>query len=123
MKVYVAGNPKHSLVKLLEVMGAVEAAGHTISYDWLRRFPPKVEQTRRSIAELDMKGVKEADALVLVDTQAQSWGMYVELGAALALGKKVAILHPGYQQVFYSLPQVHMCVSLPEVLVYLGNKK
>jgi nucleoside 2-deoxyribosyltransferase len=89
-----------------------------LTWDWLQDMedhspPPEgLEQfalERQYIAIQDMVGVKECDVLVLLD-EAIGWGCYVEMGAALALGKKVIVVSPHKLQVFFYHPNVY-CVE------------
>lgn len=90
MRVFVSGQfkEKHRVREAFRVM---EAAGHVITYDWTRTEALEkpyssysAEASRR--AHEDINGILSADAFILMsDNRERGKGMYVELGAALAL--------------------------------------
>ena len=87
MKAYVATKYEFK-DRAREVMLELSRAGHTISYDWTVN-----EQISPVQAMADLRGVYDADFLVVIfEKDAAYKGSFVELGAALALGKPVYAL-------------------------------
>lgn len=94
-EVFVSGQI-HDLDNVKEVQNRLREAGHHITHDWTRnetgdkllggqqaKFDNPEESARR--ADLDLRGVLDSDAFILVTTNEKvGKGMYVELGAALA---------------------------------------
>jgi nucleoside 2-deoxyribosyltransferase len=117
MKVYIAGNPKTHKRRLEELFSAIQEAGYEITRDWLHA--DELGKPRQLIAELDLAAVHEADILILLDAE-QGWGMYVEMGAALAWDKPVFVLDPIYNQIFFSLPQVTLFDGRHQLLAHLN---
>ena len=102
MNVYVAAS-SHELDRADRVMRAIEAAGHSITHNWI---PGVRDAIARGITEAkaddahafnaardDMRGVATCDVLVFLaptDTSKMAWS---ELGAAIVLGKRVVVAH------------------------------
>ncbi len=89
---------------------ALVAAGWSLSLDWMRAFRDGAEPALADIATNEIAAVAASDVLVAV--LPASIGLHVELGAALALGKRVVIVdreppapHP-YPCPFYEHPCV-----------------
>jgi len=67
----------------------LQAYGHTISKDWTnhKSTSPKESESDRELAEQyakeDIQGVTEADVFILLTSETQGTGRYVELGAAI----------------------------------------
>ena len=114
-------------------------AGHQITHDWTRnetgdkmlegddaKLADLVETGRR--AELDIQGVIDADAYVMCSDNLKSGkGMYVELGAALALSvtrdsPKVYIVGAlNHMSVFYFHPAVVRLDSVDQLIEKLAE--
>ncbi len=98
MKVYVAGKFTEAK-RIREVQAAVVAAGHSISFDWTKN---KYEEGRpmhlqaMHFAELDVKGVADADCVVAVleDPVYEYRGTFTEIGIAIGQNKPVIVLSP-----------------------------
>jgi len=113
LNVYVAGNPLCSRDEIRSFMDYVidNSPWLYLETDWLDELEnsPKREEmpleayynARIMTAHEDLRAVAECNVMVLFDAPIQSWGIYVELGAALAAGKKVIVVNPSYLQVFY----------------------
>ena len=102
MRIYVA-TKFNNMARAAEVMRLLEAHGHTITHDWTtpeHHFRPRVQ-----CAEDDIEGVRQADAVVLLQVDAMR-GAWIETGAALALGKTVFVLGYDGEPVFLDLPRV-----------------
>ena len=116
--VYVAGNPHYNRDEIRWMMDWVidNPKRFSLTYDWLNEMEGPAKESvsleqdaeaRKKSALCDLEGVYGCDVLVLFDSP-QGWGMYTELGAALASGCHVIVVHPPYLQVFYYLDKVHV---------------
>ncbi len=86
MRIYVAGKYEEG-PRIRRIMDALEAQGHTITYDWTQN-----EQVSSEQAKLDYYGVVNAEALVLIaEYDLRYAGALVEMGIALGLGKHVYV--------------------------------
>lgn len=91
MKVYIAtkleNNRKHN-----EVRDALSVVGVDLTYDWTIHGPVWEEGVDRirEVSVLEMQGVAEADAVIVILPGGR--GTHVELGMAIALDKPVYIL-------------------------------
>jgi len=65
----------------------------THTYDWTQHGSVKTVSTEilKEVAEKEFQGVADADVVIVLTPQGR--GTHVELGIALALGKKVFIWH------------------------------
>lgn len=97
MKIYVA-SPWGKRQKAQEAAAMLEAAGHQITRKWWLYEDPAagVNDSKgtlgaysRALAELDVKGVLDADAVVALVDAASGCGMWIEMGVALADRKPV----------------------------------
>jgi nucleoside 2-deoxyribosyltransferase len=94
VKVFVSGKVGDE-ADARRVMDILRALGHDLTFDWtaiphLQPYDDNADAAARA-AVLEVRGVQEADALVLVAHE-RGVGMYVELGIALGLGKKVYVI-------------------------------
>ncbi|MBL8158867.1 hypothetical protein JNJ66_00205 [Candidatus Saccharibacteria bacterium] len=139
MKVFVSGQIT-DISSVRAVQQALVDAGHTITHDWTRnetgdRMLGSVEDKLRDTeetgrrAQLDIQGVVECDAYVICTDNASSGkGMYVELGAALALnvthGTPLIFLigQMNHMSVFYFHPAVMRMKTVDEVIRYLNEQ-
>lgn len=120
-RIYLAGPWVHR-DKMPEIADSINKAGHTITHPWWKyegssdpnKYGDNVtafedslsEDFLRSCAELDVMGVKTADA-VIVYNSAKSEGKATEQGIAIALGKPVIVVTPAEKptsNVFHYLP-------------------
>ncbi|WP_309322674.1 hypothetical protein [Actinomyces stomatis] len=128
MRVFVSGQFKEKR-RVREAFQVMEAAGHVITYDWTRTEALEkpyslysVEASRR--AREDINGILSADTFVLMsDNRECGKGMYVELGAALAMAElrskqiRVYIVGPmNHESIFYYHPLVVHKETLEEVV-------
>ena len=67
------------------------ANGWEITYDWMSAFREGRELSLSAIALAEVSGVAQADVLLLA--LPASIGAHVELGVALAAGRRVVIVH------------------------------
>ena len=133
MKVFVSGQIG-DVDNVRSVQKAIIAAGHTITHDWTTnetgvgmlgsresKLANAKEATRRAIN--DINGVMNADAYVIcTDNQNSGKGMYVELGAAIAMAEsddrfKVYLLGDmNHMTIFYFHPKVQVVDSVKVLL-------
>ena len=71
---------------------ALFTQGHILTYDWTLHGPvyPHGKRVVAAVIEAELKGVADADVVIVLTPGGR--GTHIELGAALALGKKVYIL-------------------------------
>ena len=88
--------------------------GHEISYDWtLHGSVKSVSKERlREVAELELVGVSEADFVIVLLPGGN--GTHLELGFALATGKRV-FLHSEDSLVFELGPQTNAFYHHPDI--------
>lgn len=100
MKVYVAGASSEMNERARPMMQALTLLGYEITHDWTKIIDefilkfnheqlslkdPKVHEYFTKSAKGDLKGVRDANVLILLAPQASSTGAWTELGYALAL--------------------------------------
>jgi hypothetical protein len=124
MKLFVSGKVGAE-AETRSVMTALRGRGHQITFDWtsIDHLRPYEENAAPSAhaAELELAGVAAADALVLLADE-RGVGMYVELGAALALGKPVYVVTaPPARTMFFFHPLVHIVRDTEELLRRLAE--
>ncbi|WP_166134541.1 hypothetical protein [Nocardioides ochotonae] len=132
MRIYVAG-PLTDIAAVQAVQAAVMAAGHELALDWTRA--PDVTLVEdygsapalsASLASDDLEAVLRADAVLVVMSEEEGKGMFVELGAALARAHRgelqhVVLLGPISQEsVFYFHPAVQRMTSVDEWLASIA---
>lgn len=116
MKVFVSGQIGEK-DRIREIYSRLQEEGLVITHDWTRtddlavtdKFSPEAGER----AAKDIGGVCDADIYIVVtDNEKCGKGMYVELGAALALvqiGRRISIYVVGpmkHPSIFYSHPAV-----------------
>lgn len=92
MRFYVASKlENHEAVS--ELAALLRAAGWEQTYDWTTHGSVKEtdEATLREVGHRELRGVLDADVLLMLTPQGR--GSHVELGIALAAGKRVYIHH------------------------------
>jgi nucleoside 2-deoxyribosyltransferase len=95
VKIYVAG-ASIAWQEARAVMDRIRGHGHEITYDWTKNveeYGCNVDdpELRIKLVDADVKGVRKADMLVLL-TQHQSIGKWIEFGVAVAMSKPVMFL-------------------------------
>ena len=92
MKFYVAGKwQDRELIR--EIMDKLEAMGHEITVDWTRHEYPDNEDVLSIWATLDIHGVQTCDTFVVLFINGHRFrGALVEVGAALAMHKRVCVI-------------------------------
>ena len=100
-RVYVAGKWEDR-EKVRRVQARLRALGDTITHDWTNSREIDREEALR-----DIEGVKQCDMLVAVLSEEYNHrGTWVEIGAALALGRPVYIIGNGGPCIFTAHPLV-----------------
>lgn len=124
MKIFVSGKIGEDVaIQAAGFMAELKRRGHTITFDWttIEHLRP-YEQNRDASAQaalLEVQGVAEADALVLLSHE-RGVGMFVELGVALALAKPVVVLaRPPARTMFFFHPLVQVVETPEEVFAAL----
>lgn len=128
MEVYVAG-PLADTVGVRAVQEAVVAAGHQLSLDWTRASDVTLANgyatdpvLTAKIAQDDLNGVLNADAVLVVASQHEGRGMFVELGAALSRASRGDLEHVvvvgliQHESAFYYHPAVQRVSTVEEWL-------
>jgi nucleoside 2-deoxyribosyltransferase-like protein len=107
------------------VMSALTALGHVVTFDWtsiahLRPYEVNREDSSRAAVE-ELAGVQSADVLVLLSHE-RGVGMFVELGAALALNKPVLVLTRGpMRTMFLAHPLVTTVIAVDDLLAKIDE--
>lgn len=134
MKIYVAG-PVADTDGVRAVQAAVVAAGHELTLDWTRGQDASLvdyEQNPDSaaaVAQADLDAVLAADAVLVVTSEHDGRGMFVELGAALARARigdleHVIVVGPiRHQSVFYFHPSIRRVDHVDEWLSGLFRRR
>ena len=124
MNIFVSGKVGEEQ-SIRTVMDFLRSHGHHVTFDWtaIPHLKPYEENPVLSAkaAELEIKGVQSAD-VVIVLAHERGVGLFVELGAALALGKPVIVKsqHPA-PTMFLFHPLVRMVSSDQELMVEFGR--
>lgn len=129
MKIFVSGQIEEK-VTIRGIFRELEARGHTISHDWTQtdnisdKLSEKEECGAR--AKKDIDAVIDCDIYILMsNNRSAGKGMYVELGAALALRSvnnkpDIYIVGPmNHLSIFYLHPDVKSVQSIEGLLSLL----
>jgi nucleoside 2-deoxyribosyltransferase len=104
VKVYVAAKWEERERASLLMFQLYRFLGCTITYDWT-----KAKQISPEQAEHDLHGVASCDILLFIATEKLAYtGALAELGAALALGKRVIVIGTGADACIFTH---HPCVE------------
>lgn len=113
------------------VQSAVVAAGHDLTLDWSRGPDATFDdygslpEVSAEVATEDLEAVLTADAVLVVASDHDGRGMFVELGAALARAQRgelehVVVIGPiRHESVFYYHPAVLRVAAVDEWLASL----
>ncbi len=132
-KVFVSGQ-LGDVESVQDAYKTLEDAGHIITHDWTKsdvflsskeaKLANKAEAGARAAKDLD--GVVDCDVYILLSNNREvGKGMYVELGAALALNKTTGkpevyvVGEMNHMSVFYLHPSVKHKDTLEEVIIEL----
>jgi nucleoside 2-deoxyribosyltransferase len=92
---------------VIDLINRFSERGISITFDWAtlweRQLTEQLKVDKKDIAEQMLEGVKQAKTLLLICPGKR--GAHVELGMAIALGKKVVIFCPDKDHMisFYNL--------------------
>lgn len=113
MKYYIATSLSRAAAHNV-VRDALTLCGHEISYDWsIHGSVKSISKERlREVAELELDGVAKADFVVVLLPGGH--GTHLELGFAIAKGKKV-FLHSEDSLLFELGPQTNAFYHHPDV--------
>ena len=119
MKFYVAGKWQDRFL-VEQVIDKLEELGHSITEDWTTHEfgPDGVIGDLQEFAVADIEGVKIADALcILLLTERNYKGAWVEMGGALTLSKPVYVIgSKGDSCIFMNHPLVIKLDSVEEFI-------
>lgn len=122
MKFYIAGRTSR-ISEIKSMVTKLKDLGHEVTHDWTemenadlpRPYNEHLELVR-DFALKDIDGAKEADVFVILGDQSGT-GMYVEFGAALAMGAKIyAVGEYNDITVFHFHPSVVRVATFEDVL-------
>ncbi len=115
MKIYVAGKFEDQK-RVKNIQEQLISRGHEITKDWTEDKEAENGFPVINVVE-DMRGIATADAYVGVFVDKFNYkGALVELGAAIALRKKVYVIGHGADScIFLSHPLVRRCNSVKEI--------
>jgi hypothetical protein len=131
VRIYVAG-PLAAVETVQAVQSAVVAAGHELTLDWSRGSDVTFDDygslpaVSAELAAAGLDAVLTADAVLVVASEHDGRGMFVELGAALARArngdlKHVVVVGPiRHESVFYYHPAVLRVPAVDEWLAAIA---
>ncbi len=135
VKIYVAG-PLADVATVRAVQSTVVAAGHELTFDWTvgawfaEAYGSQFDVSGE-LAEEELSAVLAADAVLVIASEHDGRGMFVELGAALARAPQGELAHVvvvgeiRHESVFSSIRKVVAERRLCELLgqsVWLGGQ-
>lgn len=125
MKIYLMAKYER-FPEMQKIAALLEQDGHEVTSRWIRGlsrpFDPDMPEAMKNtlaakLAQQDLDDLREADVCVGFSddpTIPGRGGRHVEMGYALALGKKVWIVG-GMENIFHCLPQVALAGDLEEL--------
>lgn len=131
MKIYVAA-PLGAAALVQQTQDRLVDAGHELTFDWtqdlsfMEGFETRPEKAAYMAGTM-IDAVLCAEAVVVLATEHDGRGMFVELGAALAQAERgvlrsIAVVGPIlHESVFYFHPRVCRYADLDDWLVTLSN--
>ena len=129
MRAFVSGQLKEKK-RVRAVYSKLSEIGIDISHDWTRTdnlidYLKNADEAGRRAA-LDIRGILDADIYILMtDNEFCGKGMYVELGAALALAEikgapEVCIVGPmNHESIFYHHPHANYFLDIESCLEHI----
>ena len=126
VKIYVAG-PLADVATVRAVQSTVAAAGHELTLDWtedaslVEDYGSQLDVSGK-LAQDELDAVIAADAVLVIASEHDGRGMFVELGAALARAQQGDLAHVvvvgeiRHESVFYFHPAVQRVASIREWL-------
>lgn len=104
MKVYLAGKFANKRSLALK-RNQIQALGHAITFDWISHecHDPTSSKQLGECARKDLRGVSNADVVMVVmdDPKYSYRGTFTEIGAAIALKKKLILVSPNNPDAYY----------------------
>lgn len=125
MKVYIATH-FHNQAEYEEALQLLVSMGHTITCNWTKesyegKVGDELIQYRFECALADFQGVKDADALLIINHTAGK-GMFVEFGMAMALSKPIFVAFPErVSNIFACMPGVDECSTIHDACEALDD--
>lgn len=132
MNIYIAARfTEKEVVKTL--MGTLEEDGHYVTHDWTSEedipanYPSDLPEYLGRVAYLQecaekcVQGVLEAD-VVLVLNNATGAGLFVEVGLAIAYGKKIVVVNPEARDIpFWYLQEMSLVDTEEDALLEINS--
>lgn len=133
MKIFVSGQIDEK-EEINEIYKKLQKAGHEVTHDWTKTdgIGDKLKNQEEAglRAAKDITGVVDADVYILVSNNTKPGkGMYVELGAALALNEALGkpqiftIGNRNHLSIFYLHPAVIHLKAIEDVLQLIDRTK
>lgn len=131
MRIYVAG-PLSDAERVQAVQTTLIAAGHELTLDWSRGPDIELDEygsrpdVSAEIARADLDAVLTADAVLVVASEHDGRGMFVELGVALAQARRgelehvVVVFAIRHESVIYYHPAVLRVATVDEWLLEIA---
>lgn len=119
MKFYIGSGLKNC--KLVQSYSEIlEASGWECTYDWTKYIGGKVTmKDLTQYAKLEQQGIADSDVVIILLPAGR--GAHVELGMALALGKKVFLCADSRED--FSLENTVSFYRIPQIVQLLGSAK
>lgn len=121
MKIYLASSLNNA-ERVKELKTLVEDIGYKITYEWYTHGLITDQSVLPEIGKLESQGVIDCDVLLMI--QPAALGSHVELGIAIALGKKIIIfeeVEPIQQKPFYFLPGIEKHRNVDDLITALRD--
>lgn len=124
LRVYVAGNSGEREARAKPMIESLRNAGCVITYDWtiaVDQFGANAvgEVQARLSASRDLAGVRAADVVLALAPETGGCGMWIEVGAAFALGIPVVFSCPEPNRTIFSRLALARFEADHEALTYL----
>lgn len=127
MKFYVASSFKN-IKSVRYVSEKLKSKGHIHTYDWTKIERVSTIEDLKDVGQKEKSAVIEADILVVLLPAGK--GSHIELGMALAHGKKVYLYSPNEEvnnfettSTFYHLPEVEIFIGSLDELIELVSSR
>ena len=126
LRVYLAGGAAERLTVCRPLILRLQAAGVEVTHDWTCDpgwdDPAPTRAALEAAARADLAGVLACEVLWYVAPATKSEGSAAELGAALALGRKVVVSGPweGMGRIFPGLAGVRVGTHEEGMVVVVG---
>jgi NTP pyrophosphatase (non-canonical NTP hydrolase) len=122
VNIYVASKFENQ-TKVRAAYATLRAKGHTITHDWTQESDAGLggdarRAYHRQCAEADLKGVLDADGLLLLD-HPNTHGADIEVGVALGKGIPVVVVGCVRHTIFYTLPNVKLVDTIDVAIDWL----